>query len=78
MALRLPPSVAAYVPTTWAIHQVGDRVWLPHEDCYGRVIVQAQGGLLYRIRLEGTGKQHLLERSACELVAAGEDKAGYD
>jgi hypothetical protein len=72
MALRLPPSMATYVPTTWAIHPVGTRVWLPREGRYGRVIVQAHGGLLYGICPEDPKARRLLERSACELEAAGE------
>jgi hypothetical protein len=76
MALCLPPGVATYVPTTWAIHPVGARVWLPRESRYGRVIVRAQGGLLYCVRLEGAETQQLLERSTCELVATGEDRTG--
>ena len=73
MALRLPPGMATYVPTSWALHPVGARVWLPKERRYGRVVVRAQGGLLYRIRPEGTEREPLLECSACELVTVGED-----
>jgi hypothetical protein len=73
MALRLPPGMATYVPTSWALHAVGARVWLPKENRYGRVVVRAQGGLLYRIRPEGTEREPLLERSAGEIVTVGED-----
>jgi hypothetical protein len=72
MALRLPPGAATYVPSTWAIHPVGARVWLPCEGRYGRVVVRAHGGLLYRIRPEGAEMQQLLDRSACELGTANE------
>ena len=72
MALRLPPGMATYVPTSWALHPVGARVWLPKERRYGRVIARAQGGLLYRIRPEGTEREPLLERSTCELVTVSE------
>jgi hypothetical protein len=73
MALRLPPAMVTYVPTSWALHLVGARVWLPKESRYGRVVARAQGGLLYRIRPEGAEREPLLERSAGELVTVGED-----
>jgi hypothetical protein len=73
MILRLPPSMATYVPDSWAIHSIGTRVWLPQEGCYGRVIATAQGGLLYRVQPEGAETEQLLERSACELVTVSED-----
>jgi hypothetical protein len=68
--------MATYVPTSWALHPVGARVWLPKERRYGRVVVRAQGGLLYRIRPEGAEREQLLERSTCELVTVSED--GWD
>jgi hypothetical protein len=37
------------------------------------VVVRAQGGLLYRVRPEGTEREQLLERSAGEIVTVGED-----
>jgi hypothetical protein len=41
------------------------------------VVVQVHGGLLYRVRLEGTeAPLGLVERSICELVATGEDRTG--
>ena len=73
MALRLPPAMATYVLRSWALHPVGARVWLAKERRYGRVVVRAQGGLLYRIRPEGSEQETLLECSACELVTVGED-----
>ncbi len=72
MRLRLPSSMAKSVPATWATHPIGTRVWLPREGRYGRVIVQAHGGLLYGIRPENPKGRRLLERSACELEAADE------
>ncbi len=71
MILRLPSSVAMYVPTSWVIHSIGTRVWLPQEERYGRVVARAQGGLLYRVQPEGAEREQLLECLACELVAAG-------
>jgi hypothetical protein len=65
--------MATYVPASWALHPVGARVWLPKERRYGRVVARAQGGLLYRIRLEGAEREPLLERSAFELVMVSED-----
>jgi hypothetical protein len=73
MILRLPSSVAMCIPTSWTIHSIGARVWLPQEECYGRVIARAQGGLLYRVQPEGAEREQLLERSACELVTISED-----
>jgi hypothetical protein len=67
---------STYVPASWAVYPVGIRVWLPREGRHGRVIVQAQGGLLYRVRLEGGTAPQLLDCSACELRPASEGGAG--
>ena len=67
---------STYVPATWAVYPVGARVWLPREGRHGRVIVQAQGGLLYRVRLEGATTPPLLDCPACELRPAGECVTG--
>ncbi len=67
---------ATYVPASWAIYPVGARVWLPREGHHGRVIVQAQGGLLYRVRLEGETTPRLLDCPACELRPGSEGGTG--
>ena len=54
-----PDEVGAALP-------VGGRVWLLRDGRVGRIVAQAQGGLLCRVRLED-GVTFLL-RPGCELL----------
>jgi hypothetical protein len=51
---------------------VGARVWLMREGRTGRVVACAQGGLLYRVRLDGEGAPTLV-RTGGDLMRLQDD-----
>lgn len=63
-------------PETGFSVPVGSRVWLMATGRSGRVVARAQGGLLYRIRLEGTAEAGAVVCPGGDLLPlAGEDPA---
>lgn len=62
-----PPETGFSVP-------VGSRVWLMTTGRSGRVVARAQGGLLYRVRLEGAAEATAVVCPGGDLLPlAGED-----